>query len=294
MKNIIEYIGLGILIIFSFYYTEKTVTTIKNQDSLMIELESKKDDYSVSAIDAITTDLTIIPGMSGCEVDLDKSYYNIKRLGEFNANLLEYKIIEPAEKINTNYDKYIISGNKEKNTVSLIFKVSEKSNIDNVIKILDEKNIKGTFFIDGQYIESNIEKVKSIIENGHEVLNYGYNNQYNKDLIVWNNNLIEKINYNNPKICYLEKEDEQILNLCANNKMNTIIPNIIVNKNPLMEVKENIKKGSLISFNINKPLENELNLIINYIIKKGYNIDILSNHLKESTINVCKKCNSCD
>ena len=41
MRNIIQYIGLTILIVFSFFYTEKTVTTIKNQDPLMIEIEEK-------------------------------------------------------------------------------------------------------------------------------------------------------------------------------------------------------------------------------------------------------------
>lgn len=294
MKNIIQYIGLGILIVFSFFYTEKTVTTIKSQDPLMIELESKKSEYNVSAIDALMTDLTIIPGMKGCEVDVEESYYKIKKLGQFNSNLLEYTVVEPDKKLNDNYDKYIISGNKEKNTVSLIFKVKEKTNIDNVVKILDEKKVKATFFIDGKYIENNIQKVESIIKNDHEILNYGYNNKYDKDLIVWNNNLIERINYGNPKFCYLENEDVEVLNLCATNNMYTILPNLVVKKSPLLEVKENIKKGSLISFNINDTLERELNLVINYIAQKGYNIDIVSKHLEESMINVCKKCNSCD
>lgn len=294
MKNIIQYIGLTILILFSFFYTENTVTTIKQQDPLMIELEERKDEYSISALDARIIDMKIIPGVKGCEVDVEKSYYNIKRLGKFNPNLLEYTITMPENKLENNYDKYIISGNKVKNSVSLIFKVKEKSNIDNIIKILDNKKIKGTFFIDGKYIENNIDKITSLINSGHEILNYGYDNEYDKDLIVWNNNLIERINYNNPKFCYVEKEDINVLNMCANNKMKTILPNLIIEKNPLIEVKANVSKGSLVSFNVNKTLEKELNLVINYVLQKGYNIELVSKHLEESIINTCKKCNSCD
>lgn len=294
MKSIIQYIGLTVLIVFSFFYTEKTVTTIKNQDPLMIELEERALEYSVSAIDAEVTDTKIIPGMKGCKVDIEESYYNLKRLGEFNSNLLEYTLVKPKKNIDNNYDKYIISGNKIKNTVSLIFKVKEKTNIDDVLKILNQRGIKATFFIDGKYVENNIDKIEILIKNGHEVLNYGYDNEYNKDLIIWHNNIVERIKYDNPKFCYLEKEDINVLNLCSNNKMKTIMPNLIIDKNPLLEVKSNISKGSLISFNINDTLISELNLVINYILQKGYNIDIVSNHLEESTLNICKKCNSCD
>ena len=260
----------------------------------MIQIEESKEEYSVSAIDAVVSDISIIPGMKGCEVDVEKSYYNIKRLGEFNSNLLEYKTSEPKVKLEDNYDKYITSGNKIKNTVSLIFKVKKNTNIDNIIKTLNEKNIKATFFMDGRYIENNISKVESLIKEGHEVLNYGYDNMYDKDLIIWNNNLLERINYNNPKFCYLEKEDINTLNLCANNKMKTVMPNLIIDKSPLLEVKTNIEKGSLIAFNVSDIVEQELNLVINYIIQKGYNIDILSKHLEESTLSTCKKCKTCD
>ncbi|MBE6153330.1 MAG: hypothetical protein E7166_03820 [Firmicutes bacterium] len=294
MKNIIQYIGIAILIVFSFFYTEKTVTTIKNKDPLMIELENKKDEYSVSAIDAKIIDTMIIPGMKGCKVDVEGSYYNLKRLGEFNSNMLKYTSVKPKENLDKNYDKYIISGNKIKNTVSLIFKVKEKTDITTVISILDEKKIKASFFIDGKYLEDNINQVNELIKKGHEVLNYGYDNEYNKDLIVWQNNVIERLNYNNPKFCYVEKEDTNILNLCSNNKMMTILPNLIVSNNPLIDIKTNVSKGSLISFNINDTLINELSLIINYIVQKGYNIDVVSKHLEESTLSVCKKCNTCD
>ena len=294
MKNIIQYIGIIMLILFSFFYTEKAVTTVKNQDPLMIELQTVKEQYDISAVNAVVTDDKIIPGMTGCEVDIEKSYYNLKRLGKFNSNLLEYKKLLPTTSIENNYDKYITSGNKVKNSISLIFKVKEDTKIDNVVSILKNKNVKASFFMDGKYIENNIDLVSSLIKDGYEILNYGYDNSYDKDLLIWNNNLIERLNYDNPKFCYVEKNDINTLNLCSLNKMKTVMPNIIIEKNPLLEVKENIRKGSLISFKINKTTENEFGFVINYIIQKGYNIELLSSHLEETTLNTCKKCNSCD
>lgn len=294
MKNIIQYIGIIMLILFSFFYTEKAVTTVKNQDPLMIELQNVKSQYDISAINAVINDDTIIPGMTGCEVDIEKSYYNLKRLGQFNSNLLEYRKLLPTNSIENNYDKYITSGNNVKNSVSLIFKVKGDSKIDNVISILNNKDVKASFFVDGKYIENNIDKISSIIMDGHEILNYGYDNSYDKDLLIWNNNLIDQLNYNNPKFCYLEEKDNNILDLCSTNKMKTVIPNIIIKNNPLIEIKEKITKGSLISLKINETTEQELGLVINYIKQKGYNIELLSKHLEETLLNTCKKCNSCD
>ena len=231
-KNTVKFCGLMILTFFSFFYTEKTVSTIKNQDPLMMELNMIKDEYKVDAHDVIKEENNIIPGMIGCEVDVDKSYTNLKRLGTFSANLLVYKDIFPDQMLENHYDKYIIKGNKEKNMITLIFKVKEDTNIDNIVNILNNKKVKATFFIDGKFIENNIEKIKYLIKNNHEVLNYGYDNQYDKDLIAWNNNLIDRINYNNPKFCYTEDENYDILTLCGANKMHTIIPSLIIKNNP--------------------------------------------------------------
>ena len=240
IKNCVKVTGLLILTFFSFFYTEKTVNTIKNQDPLMMEINELKNTYKVDVIESDVTDTSIIPGMIGCEVDVEKSYINLKRLGSFSSNLLVYKDILPSVLLENSFDKYIVKGNKEKNTVSLIFKVKKNDKIENVLNIIQDKKIKASFFIDGNFIENNVEKIKSMINEGHEVLNYGYDGVYDKDLIAWNNNFIERINYDNPRWCYLEKEDLNTLNLCSQNKMHTLIPNIIVKDNPLKEVKSNI------------------------------------------------------
>ena len=128
-----------------------------------------------------------------------------------------------------------------------------------------------------------------MIKDNQEVLNYGFNGKYDEDLMAWNNNFIERINYDNPKWCYIEKEDSNVLDLCSKNKMHTLIPTISIKTNPLKEVRDNIEKGSLIAFNINDTTINELRSVINYINQKGYSIDVVSKHLKEEKLNNCKK-----
>ena len=53
--------------------------------------------------------------------------------------------------------------------------------------------------------------------------------------------------------------------MANDNSCKGIIKNALLYKNPILEVKTNIGKGSLIAFNINDTLVSELNLIINYM-----------------------------
>ena len=51
------------------------------------------------------------------EVDVNKSYEKMKRLGEYNNNLLVFINDLPDISLKDNYDKYIISGNKDKTSI---------------------------------------------------------------------------------------------------------------------------------------------------------------------------------
>ena len=62
----------------------------------------------------------------------------MKRLGQFNENLLIYDLILPEVTLTKTYDKYIICGNARKNMVSIVFKVNEK--VDELLKVIDKEN----------------------------------------------------------------------------------------------------------------------------------------------------------
>lgn len=56
----------------------------------MIKLKEVKDSYQKEAVDAVIANNTIIPGISGLEVDVDESYLKMKKVGIFQESLLVF------------------------------------------------------------------------------------------------------------------------------------------------------------------------------------------------------------
>lgn len=279
MKKIFQVIGFITLLLFTFTYTNKITTVIKENDDLLKQIEDIENQYIIEPINAVIKDNTIIAGISGSKINVKESYKKMKKIDEFNTNLLVYESIKPEISVLDYYDKYIIKSNK--NEVSLLFLVEQNSNIENIINILNNYEIKGTFYTDGNWFENNNEKIIDLIEEGHTIGNLGYNYSYNVNGISWMNTIVTKIGNQKYTYCYTEEENEDILKICKNNNSYTIIPNIIVKNNPLITIKQNLEKGSIISLKINETTINELPLIIEYINSKDLNIVNLEELLDE-------------
>lgn len=279
MKKLFESLGVITLICLSFLYTEKTVEVVKEYDEIMIEIKKQNKNFKVNAIDAIIDNNTIIPGLKGKKINEDKSYSKMKRYGKFNSNLLEYEDILPTISIKNNLDKYVISGNSNKKMVSLVFLVDSESDINSIIKVLNNKKIKANFFIDATWLEKNEKLLLELIRSGHNVGNLNIENTTGN--YAWTDNMIKKISNKNNGYCYSEKENEKLLKICSNTNNYTIKPTIISGNYPLKKIKENIKAGSIISLKINSTTIKELSLIINYINSKGYEISNLNDLLEE-------------
>lgn len=279
MKKLFQIIGFISLIGFSFFYTEKTISVVKEYDDIMINIKSVSNKYQKDYIDASIVGNKIIPGVSGVKVDLNRSYSKMKRYGSFEESLIVLKKVNPSILLEKNKHKYIISGNQNKKMVSLIFLVDANSNIDNIINILDKKGVKGNFFVDGKWLEKNSNLVPILIRENHVIGNLSYNNDYLDSSFVWMETIIEKIGKQSVGYCYTEVENKDIIDTCKLNDNYTIMPSIVVKNSPYMEVRENLKSGSIISFKINSRLEEELPIIINFIKSKGYKIENLNEHL---------------
>lgn len=281
MKKFFQVIGIISLLCFSFIYTEKTVTVVKEFDDIMIQIKNNYELNKNIPVDAIINGNTIIPGLSGSEIDIDKSYSKMKRYGKYNENLLEYVSTLPTVSLNNNIDKYIIRGNKDKNMVSLLFLVESNDSVDNIIKILDSKNIKATFFLDGVWVEKNNDKLIELINKGYEIGNLGYNYSYSNSSFAWLDNKIKKLNGQKMGYCYHKQKNSDFLALCRMNNNYSIIPSLLVNNNPTIIIKENVRAGELIALNINSEIEKELPVIIDFINSKGLVIKNLNTHLQE-------------
>ena len=274
MKNIIKLIGLTCLVCFSFFYTEKVIDVVNEQDEIMIKLNKIKDNFGYKKIEAIINDDTIIPGIVGKEIDIDASYKEMKQVGIYKEMLLKYKDIELANKIENNLDKYIIKGNNEKKQISLITIIDSNYKL-NLIDKIDYVNLN--LFVDYNIISNNISKLK---KNNFNIYNFANNGIYNKDIIIYTNNLIEK-NYNKSQYCLALNKNKDTLDICSNSQMNTIIPNININNNLYKEIKNNLNKGNIIKIEVNNKNISELKLASEFIKSKGYKIVFLDDLLNE-------------
>ena len=145
MKKIIRIFFIITLVCFSFFYTDRVMNYLNSKDPLMIKINNLKEDYEVSPVNAIIDNDTIIPGKKGLEIDVDKSYEEMKLGGIFREESLVYKDILPSKSLSNNKDKYIIKGNK-KNEVSLLLIYSSRDydkikNIDNITVYMGENKI---------------------------------------------------------------------------------------------------------------------------------------------------------
>lgn len=281
MKKFFQAIGIISLLCFSFIYTEKTVMVVKEFDDIMIEIKRVNELYQVPSVDAIVTSNTIIPGISGSEIDIDKSYSKMKRYGKYNEKLLEYKTVSPNLSLSNNINKYVIGGNKDKKMVSLLFLLESNDSAAKILKILSDKNVKTTFFADGNWVEKNNDVLIQIINEGHEVGNLGYNYSYTNSSFSWLDNKIKKVSGQKYGYCYSEEDNEQTLSLCSMNSNYTIRPNVIVKDNPTITIKEKIVSGSFISLPVNDTVIEELPVILDFIYSKGFKVATLSTHLQE-------------
>ena len=279
MKKTFEAIGFLSLILFTFFYTSKITTVIKENDDILKQIKEIENQFKIDPVNAIINNNTIIAGVSGSEIDVKESYKKMKKINSFNFNLLVYKKLKPEISVLNYYDKYIIKSNKS--SISLVFLIEKDDEINDLLEILDKYKIKATFYTDGNWFENNNEKIIELIKMGHTVGNLGYNYNYKENGISWMNTIVTNIGKQEYTYCYTETENEEILNICKNNKSYTIKPNIIVKNNPLITIKKQLEKGSIISLKINNSTITELPLIIEYINSRNLNIVNLEELLDE-------------
>lgn len=283
MKNkpYLAVVGICLLTVFSFYYTNKLIEFSKSKDPIMIEIMKNKDDYNKLSIDALINNNYIIPGSEGLEVDVDKSYTKMKKLGKYNDNLYVYDVVKPTISIKDNYNKFVINGNTTKKEVSLIFKVNDLKNIENINKILFNNNVSATFFIDGNIKDDDINILKILDESNNYFGNLGYNKKYSIKTIKYTNALLDRIDEDNHNYCYVEKDDINVLKTCSEVKMYTIKPMVVSNIFPFTYIKQNLENGKIFSLDTNSYTLKQLELIIKYVRQKGYDFVTLEEILNE-------------
>jgi len=279
MKKAFQMIGLISLTCFSFFVTEQTATVVSDMDEIMIEIKSKKDEYKTESIDAIIEDNTIIPGVSKREVNVNKSYKTMKNNGYFSDKLFVYDYTNPSISLTDNIDKYIIKGNPSKRMVSLIFTLKTYEYIRELLNIINNYNIKVTFFVNYNWFSNNNDLVEELINKGHIVA--PLMEDYRDSSFEWMDMILKKINKQNVGFCYNINNNQNNLEECVLKNNYTIKPIVISENTPLVDIKEKLESGALLSLKVNSQVKKELSTIIINIKSKGYKLVNLEENVLE-------------
>lgn len=269
-----------LLLLFSFYYTNKSIELIRDSDPIMKQIKTTDEKYKIEAQNAQIIGKKIIPGKAGREIDKEESYQKMKKYGTYNESLTTFKEVSPAISVNDYYDKYIVSGNPEQKNVALVFKVKKNTNITPISNILLEKQVPATIFIDGLFLENNLDLIKSLTNFELEILSYDdrYEEIYFNSALNYLNTITQK----EAKYCYADYDQKEVLEMCQKLQLHTITPTIKVGNYPYREIKSKLSNAAIISLPMNSSTEIELPSVIDYISAKGYNFLTLESLLEES------------
>ena len=140
MLNKVKIVSIILLMIFSFYYTQKVAIYVQNETPLKKEILTYKEENNISSINAKIDGDTIIPGMNGLSVNVEASYNKMKTYNVFNETRIVYEEKTPTITIKDYPEKIITSGNKQKNSISIIISNNNKS-----VEYLKKLGIKYTY-----------------------------------------------------------------------------------------------------------------------------------------------------
>jgi len=256
MKNL-KYASFVLLIVISFYLTDKIIIYMENKHPIMQEIDARKESFRVAPVNAIINDNTIIPGINGKDVNRRQSYMRMGEFGAFNETFIVFDIVRPNISIEDNRDKVIIRGNPTRRQVSLILEENPT-----IITLLNNQEINFTiiaglntdFTREQEYIPG--EKSQNRMRDLHFILN---RRRINSGICL--------LGHSNIELCY---EKNYFL----------IAPSIDSNDN-ISELLTNIRSGDIILIRHNIP-EAHLNLIISEIRRQDLQIVPISTLISEN------------
>ncbi|MEK3748358.1 polysaccharide deacetylase family protein [Paenibacillus sp. FSL E2-8871] len=144
-------------------------------NDLRLRIETAAAKLNAPPVDAVVDRVwKAIPGYNGLEIDVESTYRNAL-LAPKEPIKLVYRQIEPKVSLNELGAEPIYRGNPAKPMVSLMINVAWGNQyILPMLDILDEENVKVTFFLDGSWLSKNPELATEMLKRGHEMENHAY------------------------------------------------------------------------------------------------------------------------
>jgi hypothetical protein len=248
-------LGIIAIMIFSFYYINEVSLFGIRHNNLYQEIEKKSGSHKVSMVNAEIMGDAIIPGLSGLEVDIKKSYNNMQSKNQYQESLLIYQMIMPDISINNNKDKIIIKGNYLKNETSFII------NNKDVSSYFESREIEADVLTHYNDLSTNSKL---------EMINYDYDNYRRLE------NVLEKRNKKN-NLCFVYPNFKE---LCLLNKKTLISYTYELTRVNIHDLIPKVKAGNIYYIGPNAELEDVI-LLLKEIDYKGIKIVYLSKLIEE-------------
>ena len=179
MKKVLKTCSIFMLMIFSFYYTEKIALYAQNTTPLKKEIKAFKESHNVSSINAKIDGNEIIPGLNGLKVNIEKSYKAMKIYNMFIEKDVVYDEIIPIISIKDYPKKIIVSGNVQRKAVSIIISKNNKNK-----NYFDENKIKYIYDNESKYCiilnEDNCSGIKQRVKTSVYLNNTNFIKNINK------------------------------------------------------------------------------------------------------------------
>ncbi|ETT45899.1 hypothetical protein BSK66_03265 [Paenibacillus odorifer] len=152
----------------------KDISKPENND-LRTRIETAAAKLNAPPVNAVVDRVwKAIPGYNGLEIDVESTYRNAL-LAPKEPIKYVYRQIEPQISLNQLGAEPIYRGNPAKPMVSLMINVAWGNEyIVPMLDVLDEENVKVTFFLDGSWLSKNPELAKEMLKRGHEMENHAY------------------------------------------------------------------------------------------------------------------------
>ncbi|MDQ0206297.1 polysaccharide deacetylase family protein [Alkalicoccobacillus murimartini] len=156
---------------------ETQVEIVSTKDNPMVQqITEKAKEYHISPMDARVDKVwKAVPGYNGVEVDVQKSYDKMEKLGEFDEKKLVFKEVEPHVHLEDLPPSPIFRGNEQKQMVTLLVNVAWGNEyIPELLKTMNRQQVQSTFFLDGSWVHNNATVAQMIYEEGHEIGSHAY------------------------------------------------------------------------------------------------------------------------
>lgn len=255
MKHFYKYFGIVAIMLFSFYYTEKIALMMREKDPIYQTIADTKKESGSSFVNATIDEDSIIPGLNGLVINVDKSFQKMKSFGAFNKYYLIYDQIKPQVSLENNKDKIIRNGNSAKKSVSIILENNQE-----LIDYAEKNNIQVSLLIKKDYdmSQGNLELIND-------------ETQYFKEL---DNNLENA--KKNKNICVVNVYNE---NICRKEKKYLVSPSLELSKN-IATIKNKVTSGNIILIKQNTKLD-DFKILLKQLDFKGLKVIPVSSLISE-------------